>query len=115
MAANGGVPVVRVGEITRIISSANASLRGYEANNAMSTYLLDNAIQEQIDSLKREESSTRDPESVDPKYSTSRSKSSKPTKYDRLVTVQTDLQSVIDAIKNAGNDQEKLAKLGIEG
>lgn len=115
MAATGGLPTVAVGEITRALQAAYAQLKGAEANKALVPYSLDHAIQEQIDSLKTDSSSTGAVSAVDTKYSTSKSKRKKPTKYERLLAVQSDLQKIVDTVKKAGDDPAKLSKLGLGG
>ena len=113
MAATGGSQTFKVGEITRALQSAYAQLRGAEANKALGAYLLDHAIQEQIDSLKTDASTTES--AVDVKYSTSKTKSKKTTKYEKIVALQSALQKIVDEVKNAGEDPKKLSKLGLGG
>lgn len=115
MPSSGVSQTVNVGEALRILNSAYAQLKGAEANKAISPYVLDHAIQEQIDSLKAPSSSTGAVSAVDTKYSTSKTKNPRLAKYDRLLNLQKSLQDIVTAVKNAGNDQDKLSKLGLGG
>lgn len=100
------------GYALKAISAAYAALKGMEANKALVPYVLDHAIQEQIDSLKADDPKNS---SVNVSYSTSKSKGRKLTRYERISAIETDLSAVVRALKDAGNDPEKAKKLGLVG
>ena len=88
----------------RILHSAYSFVRSIESNKAAAALTLDHLIGEQITLLKKGE--TR--EVLDAK---GESLGKRTSRFDVLETLEKDMTSLVKAIKDAGDDQAKLAKL----
>lgn len=93
-------------QLLQTLHSAFTFVRSIETNRAVSSITLDHLIQEQISSLKKGEET----ELVDGKGNTVQKKYSR---WDQLDILEKDLESVIKSVRDAGDDPEKLADLGL--
>lgn len=92
--------------LRKVLHSAYTFVRGVEVNKASSAITLDHLIKEQIDTYKK--SSTR--AILDAKGEDVGSRSSH---LDDLESLEKEVNSVVEAVKNAGSDAQKLRAIGI--
>jgi hypothetical protein len=93
-------------DIRTVLHSAFSFVRGTEVNKATAALTLDHLIQEQIKTLKRGETISV----LDGQGSTI---DHRPSRWDQLDALEHDLDQAVAAIQAAGDDQAKLAALGI--
>lgn len=93
-------------DLHNVLQSAYALIRSNEVNKAFSSITLDHLIQEQITTLKKGETTPM----LD---SRGESVGNRVSYWDSLDALETDLENVVKAIEDAGDDQQKLADLGI--
>lgn len=92
--------------LRRILHSAYSYVRSVESNKAVAAITLDHLIQEQITSLKQGETQAiSSPKGED--------LGTRPSRWDQLDNLKTQINSVVEAIREAGDDPVKLKKLGI--
>lgn len=94
--------------LRRTLHSAYSYIRSVESNRATAALTLDHLIQQQIDLI--DASSERNIVIKDSQGTTTMKKVSK---LDSLEKLKSDLETVIQMVKDAGDDTEKLTQLGI--
>jgi DNA-binding transcriptional regulator YhcF (GntR family) len=94
-------------DLRKILHSAYTFIRSQEINKATASLTLDHLIQEQITRLKKGETRAV----LDAK---GESMGNRISYLDTLDSLEKELSDVIKAVQNAGNDQDKLAELGLE-
>jgi UDP-N-acetylmuramate-alanine ligase len=92
--------------IPKILHSAYTFVRSAETTKAISAVTIDHLIQTQIQSLKAGEKRTE----VDQQGSTLVVRISR---WDRLDVLVKDMDAVVKAVKEAGNDEDQLSALGL--
>jgi hypothetical protein len=92
--------------IPQILHSAYSFIRGVESNKAAGSLTLDHLLQDQIDRLKQGSVRTI----VDSRGNTVDQRISL---WDRLDALQQDVEKAVDAVKQAGDDADRLAALGL--
>lgn len=93
--------------LRRILHSGFSFVRGVEANRSTAALTLDHLIDEQIRTISRGE--TR--EMLDgrgEKYG------NRPSKIDALEALEKEIKEAAKAVRDAGNDQDKLEALGLD-
>ena len=93
-------------ELRRVLHSAYSFVRSVEVNKAIGSLTLDHIIQEQITKYKKGETRAI----LD---SRGESLGNRVAYLDTLDSIEKELNGVIKAVKEAGNDQAKLQALGI--
>lgn len=88
------------------IQAAYTLIRSIESNKSASALTLDHVIQEQITLLQK---GTTQP-IID---SRGESQGTRTSRFDQMVELQSNLDSAVQAIQDAGDDQDKLEALGI--
>lgn len=88
------------------LHSAYTLVRSVESNRSIAAITLDHLIQESIDSIKKGEK--RD--IIDAK---GESVGNRISKIDALEQLEESLNKVVEAVEQAGDDEEKLSALGI--
>lgn len=92
--------------LRKTLHSAYTFIRSVEVNKATAAFTLDHLIQEQIDSYKQ--GSTRP--IVDAQGN---SVGSRTSKLDDLDSLKNDVAAVVQAVKDAGSDAQKLRAIGV--
>lgn len=93
-------------DLRRVLHSAYSLIRSVELNKATSSLTFDHLIQEQITRLKKGESTAI----LD---SNGESLGNRVSYIDSLDALEKELEDVVSAVKDAGNDSTKLAALGL--
>jgi siroheme synthase len=93
--------------LRRILHSGLSFVRGVEVNRSTSALTLDHLIDEQIRTISRGE--TR--EMVDGRGS---QYGKRPSKLDALDTLEKEIKEAAKAVRDAGEDEAKLAALGLD-
>lgn len=94
-------------DVQRILHSAYSFIRGVESNKAAGALTLDHLLQEQIQRLKQAETRVI----VD---AAGQETGSRPSLWDRLDALEKDVDNVVDAIEQAGDDEDRLSVLGVQ-
>jgi hypothetical protein len=89
-----------------VLQSAYTFIRSVEVNKATAALTLDHLIQEQIDSYKQ--SATRP--IIDAQ---GQSVGNRTSRLDDLDTLQQQVDAVVQSVKQAGSDAQKLRELGV--
>lgn len=92
----------------KILHSGYTLIRSIETNKAISAITLDHLIQGHIDSLKKDE--TRASALVD---DSGKSLGNRVSRWDQIDEIEKLFTKAVDALKAAGDNEDKLAKLGI--
>lgn len=90
----------------RILHSAYSFVRGVESNRSVSSLTMDHLLQEHITNLKKGEVR----QILDGRGESVGKRSSK---YDDLEELEKGIDEMTAAVRSAGDDQEKLARLGL--
>lgn len=93
-------------DLREVLHSGYSFVRGVEANKAAASITLDHLIQSQIDDLKSGETTAI----IDAQGKTV---GGRPSKFDQLDSLKKDIDAVVQAVKDAGSDSDKLASLGV--
>ncbi len=93
--------------IEEVLHSAYSFIRGVEANKSVASLTLDHLIQQQIDAIKGGGSRVL----LDAAGQRSMSRRSK---LDLLNGIETDIDRIVKAVEDAGEDEEKLYQLGLQ-
>lgn len=93
--------------LRRILHSGFSFIRGVEVNRSTAALTLDHMLEEQIRAISRGE--TR--EMVDGRGETY---GNRPSKLDQLDALEKEIKAAAQAVRDAGNDPDKLSALGLE-
>lgn len=93
-------------DLREIIHSAYSYIRSTEVNKAASALTLDHLIQEQIKALKKGETATVTDD-------TGEAGGGNLSRWDRLDALERSIDQVVQALTDAGDDQDKLSALGV--
>lgn len=94
-------------DIRKVLHSAYAFIRGAETNKATSSLTIDHLIEEQIQRLKQGETRAI----LD---STGQDTGSRPSRWDVIDALVKNVDQVVDAIENAGDDQDRASSVGLQ-
>lgn len=94
-------------DVRRVLHSAYSFVRSVESNKAISALTLDHMIQAQINRLKKGTT-------TDILDAAGESLGDRPSRWDQLDALEQEVQSVVNAIEQAGSDPAKLSALGLE-
>lgn len=92
--------------IQEILHAAYSFVRSTELNKSISSITLDHLIQDHIEAIQGGESRGL----LD---ATGKRTNLRPTKLDRLDRLEQDIDSVVKAVEEAGDDPQKLTALGL--
>ena len=93
----------------QILHSGYTLIRSIESNKAVSALTMDHLIQGHIDSLKQD--STRSSQLVD---DSGKSLGNRISRWDQIDEIEKLFSQAVQAMKDAGDNAEKLAELGID-
>lgn len=94
------------GVLRTVLSDSYSYVRSTEANQSASAVTLDHILSEQINFLKKD--ATRD--MVDGQGS---AVGKRPSRWDRIDSLEKMLKATLDVISSAGDDKAKLVSIGI--
>lgn len=94
-------------DIQRVLHSAYAFIRGVEANKSTSSLTLDHLLSEQIQRLKQGETTVI----LD---SAGQDTGSRPSRWDAIDAMVKEVDQVVDATIQAGDDEDRLTSLGLQ-
>lgn len=93
-------------DLRTTIHSAYSFIRSVESNKAAASLTLDHLIQDHIKRLKKGETTSV----ID---SRGESVGARTSRWDQLDALEQELNKVVEAMKSAGDDPEKLQALGL--
>lgn len=100
-------------DIRTILHGAYALIRSKETATSIASLTLDHLIQEQIDTLKQ--GGTQDILNArgEPRTDKKGTLQKRPSRWDEIDALEKSLDSAVKAIKDAGDDPQKLQQLGL--